>query len=73
MYSRRKENIEARARYALKKGIIKRECCNYCGNEKSEMHHTNYNFPLKVIWLCRLHHKQIHCGKISTELIECRN
>jgi len=48
-------------RYALKTGKLVRGCCAVCGTtEKVEGHHTDYNKPLEVIWLCRPHHIEAH-------------
>ena len=44
----------------LKRGLIKREGCCICGNEKSEMHHDDYTKPLEVKWFCRSHHLEHH-------------
>jgi hypothetical protein len=45
---------------ALKKGILKRQPCVICGNEKTHGHHEDYNKPLDVVWLCSLHHRKRH-------------
>ena len=34
-----------------------------CGNPKTDAHHKDYMKPLKVIWLCRLHHSRMHNGR----------
>lgn len=52
--------VEKRLQKAVKLGKIQREPCEICGEEKSQGHHPDYNKPLKVIWLCSLHHKKIH-------------
>ena len=44
---------------AIKKGLIKVENCKECG-AKAEAHHPDYTNHLKVIWLCDLHHRNIH-------------
>jgi hypothetical protein len=44
---------------AVKTGKLKRQSCEICG-EKAHAHHDNYNFPLKVNWLCRTHHAERH-------------
>ncbi len=31
-----------------------------CGHEEVEAHHVDYDRPLLVVWLCALHHNQIH-------------
>ena len=43
-------------------GWLKREPCAICGSPKSEGHHDDYTKPLRVRWLCRLHHRQAHRG-----------
>lgn len=34
--------------------------CNKCGEEKVHAHHDDYDKPLKIRWLCTIHHKQWH-------------
>lgn len=45
---------------AVKLGVINRAPCEVCGSEKAEGHHPNYREPLRVVWLCRRHHAQLH-------------
>lgn len=45
---------------AIKKGDLKREPCEVCGEEKTEAHHTDYSKPLAVMWLCTPHHHEWH-------------
>lgn len=54
--------IIARAilRNALRRGDIIKMPCKVCGTSNSEAHHENYDSPLDVTWLCRLHHKKEH-------------
>ena len=47
-------------RSALKRGLIRRGPCEVCGSSDTEAHHGDYWQPLKVRWLCRLHHRQHH-------------
>lgn len=42
---------------------IKRQPCVKCGNEKSDGHHEDYDYPLDVIWLCHKHHIMFHKSK----------
>ena len=42
------------------RGKIKRENCQVCGGERSEMHHEDYSKPVEVMWLCRECHLMWH-------------
>jgi len=48
------------ARAAIRKGILKREPCQVCGETNVHAHHHDYSKPLDVIWLCKTHHEEIH-------------
>jgi hypothetical protein len=52
------------ARWALSNAIrdkkILRMPCQVCGDLKSEGHHTHYDNPLGVVWLCKKHHCEVH-------------
>jgi hypothetical protein len=52
------------ARLAVKKalysGQLVRQPCEVCGDPKTDAHHPNYDEPLRVNWLCRLHHAARH-------------
>lgn len=45
---------------AIRNGTLTREPCERCGEPKSLAHHEDYDFPLKVNWLCQPCHKQRH-------------
>ncbi len=45
---------------AVKKGLIKREPCEVCGDIKSHGHHEDYSKPLEIMWLCHEHHADRH-------------
>jgi len=45
---------------AVRWGKLKREPCVKCGDIKSEGHHSDYSKPYDVIWLCKVHHGQVH-------------
>lgn len=48
-------------RTALCRGIIQKEPCCICGSTKAiEAHHTDYNKPIDVMWMCRSHHRAWH-------------
>lgn len=50
---------------AVKSGALIKKPCEVCGNPKSEGHHEDYDKPLDVKWLCRLHHAEAHNLKKS--------
>jgi len=45
---------------AIRSGKIKRLPCERCGTLPSEAHHDDYTKPLKVRWLCKKHHTELH-------------
>ncbi|CAB4173261.1 hypothetical protein UFOVP953_44 [uncultured Caudovirales phage] len=45
---------------ALKAGKLVRQPCIRCGKQKSIAHHEDYDYSLKVMWLCQPCHKQRH-------------
>ncbi len=57
-YKKRKARVDLLN--AVRDGRVKKEVCSVCGNEKSEGHHTDYNKPFVVVWLCKKHHKEAH-------------
>ena len=59
------ERIRARemVQKALKSGRLKRNnVCQKCkGTDfECEAHHKDYNQPLKVVWLCKKCHRELH-------------
>lgn len=59
------ERIKARDTVgrALRSGILTKQSCEKCGNKKSFAHHPDYKQPLKIVWLCRKHHREVHNNK----------
>lgn len=58
-----KENCRSYTREYIKRGkLIKMNCC-ICGDEKSQVHHEDYNKPLEIVWYCREHHLEYHENK----------
>ena len=55
-----KERARQMVKWHLKSGTLIRFPCIKCNNPKSQGHHEEYNKPLEVIWLCDLHHKELH-------------
>ncbi|MCF6112391.1 hypothetical protein [Mesorhizobium muleiense] len=47
-------------RSALRKGLVVRGKCEVCGAENTDGHHDDYDRPMVVRWLCRLHHRHVH-------------
>lgn len=45
---------------AIQLGILVRQPCEVCGAEKVHAHHTDYDKPLEVRWLCQQHHDAVH-------------
>lgn len=44
----------------------KKKPCKICNTTKRlHAHHPDYSKPLDIIWLCALHHKQVHMKKIT--------
>lgn len=44
---------------AIRDGRLIKEPCFICGAD-AEAHHSMYDEPLAVTWLCDTHHKQVH-------------
>ena len=55
----KKQQARWKVGYALRKGYIGKKPCK-CGETKVEAHHDDYTEPLKVTWLCRTHHADLH-------------
>lgn len=47
-------------RSALKRGLLEPKPCEVCGSTQVDAHHPDYDRPMEVQWLCRLHHRQLH-------------
>ena len=46
---------------AIRDGILIRPAhCERCGAERPVAHHEDYDYPLDVVWLCRLCHSKRH-------------
>ena len=45
---------------AVARGIIKKMPCKVCGIEEVDVHHEDYEKPLQVTWLCKIHHVERH-------------
>ena len=45
---------------ALRDGKLQKLPCLLCGELDVEAHHPDYSAPLLVVWLCVLHHRELH-------------
>ena len=46
--------------YNIRAGNLIKKPCEVCGEVKVQAHHEDYSKPLKVIWLCFKHHRELH-------------
>lgn len=56
---KRKDNARSYAGVYKRRGKIREQPCGVCGG-KAQMHHPDYDRPLDVVWLCRVHHLELH-------------
>lgn len=72
--ARRKMNCRSYANVYLRRGLIERQPCEVenCVNWP-QMHHDDYSQPLKVRWLCRSHHLELHSdgSRVQKDSISC--
>lgn len=45
---------------SIKNGKLEKQPCSVCGYKEAQAHHSDYNKPLEIIWLCRNHHWEWH-------------
>lgn len=50
-------------RSAVRRGLLTPQPCEVCGSGKVDAHHPDHRNPLRVAWLCRLHHRQHHAAE----------
>ena len=53
------------SRSAIEMGKLVRQPCEVCEMEPADAHHDDYLKPLDIRWLCRLHHRRQHPGKLA--------
>lgn len=62
--SRHRYPEKHRARRALRRAVargeVKKQNCEICDSPSTGGHHDDYSQPLKVRWLCPLHHSKAH-------------
>lgn len=64
---RKKDNARSYAGIYKRRGKLTPEPCEKCGSLNSEMHHDDYDKPLKVQWLCRPCHLEHHASDAPRE------
>jgi hypothetical protein len=52
--------VNERVRKAVLSGQLVRLPCEVCGDMDVEGHHSDYDQPLSVVWLCKTHHFDVH-------------
>jgi len=60
-----KINAHKIASELARRGIIQKEPCIICGEEKAQMHHPDYDYPDIVIFLCKKHHNDLHLNRLD--------
>jgi len=64
------KKVRARKMVASAKetGKLSEKPCEKCGSEENlQAHHTDYDQPLNVTWLCQEHHIELHNKEQDTE------
>jgi hypothetical protein len=58
----KKRKATAMVNIRVQRGTMRKPAnCSKCGSgERLEAHHTDYDKPLQVVWLCRLCHADAH-------------
>lgn len=49
--------------------LTKNQSCVKCGDGPTDAHHEDYSKPLKVIWLCRQCHVDLHAAEKAEDLL----
>jgi hypothetical protein len=57
---RQRGRVRAVANAYQRLGKIAPDSCFFCGEEKTEKHHPDYEQPLAIVWLCRPCHVKFH-------------
>lgn len=57
---KKKANARSYLNVYIRRGAIKKQPCEVCGNEKAQAHHDDYDKPIEVRWLCVRHHIEHH-------------
>lgn len=63
---RRKGSCRSYANVYQRRGKLEPQPCQLCGGPGEEKHHTDYEMPLQVTWLCRPCHVAHHSRQCRT-------
>jgi hypothetical protein len=55
-----RHRVRALTRMYIRYGRLIRQPCEVCGEIKVDAHHDDYNKPLDIRWLCKIHHREHH-------------
>ena len=58
--AKKKANCRSYTNVVLKRGNIVKEDCYNCGNDNTQVHHSDYDKPKEVRWVCRPCHLELH-------------
>lgn len=68
--NRRKSLAHGRVNDAIRRGHLIPWGCMACENQHAVAHHPDYSLPLDVVWLCEVHHIQLHKEAVQYKLEE---
>ena len=60
IFEKEKADCRTKTYLYIKREKLIKENCSICNSPDSEAHHPDYSKPLEVVWLCRLHHVELH-------------
>lgn len=55
-----KHSAHRKVSNAIRTCKLTKRPCEICNDLETQAHHDDYNFPLRVRWLCIKHHHEIH-------------
>lgn len=61
----KRHKVRTKTKELVKEGKIKKKPCHICGCKEVIAHHEDYGNPFDIVWLCEIHHKEYHQGKIA--------
>lgn len=66
---KKKASCRSKTKVYISRGNLVKEPCYNCGNENVQAHHSDYDNPLKVHWLCRECHLELHSNPVLEKII----